>query len=389
MLKSRIASIADLRRAAERRLPKVVFDYIDGGAEGEVTLEENERAFRVVTFRPRSAVRVERCDLGTRVLGSELSMPVSLAPCGFSRLVHPHGDLAAARAAARAGVAFTLSTMSGYRLEDVAGAGASAPQWYQLYPVGGRAVAEKAIARALQAGFTALVVTIDTATSGMRERDIRNGSEALMGGNKLAMLPYLPRFLARPRWLTAYLLDGGPSSFPNIVTPHGGPMLLREARTALQHSAITWSDLSWIREIWPGPIVIKGVLTRDDAMRALDVGAAAIVVSNHGGRQLDGVPATLCALPEVVEAVNNRAEILMDGGVRRGSDVLKAICLGARAVLVGRAYMYGLGVEGEDGVSRALEILRADLKRTMALLGCSSVAELDRSFVDLPAQRAY
>jgi L-lactate dehydrogenase (cytochrome) len=387
LLPPHVVSIADLRRAAERRLPKVVFDYVDGGAEGEITLRENEHEFRAVVFRPRHAVGVDGCELGTSVLGSWLSMPVSLAPCGFSRLVHPRGELAAARAAAKAGVGFTLSTMSGYRLEEVARANPSGHLWYQLYLVGGRAAAEPALERAWLAGFTALVVTIDTATSGMRERDMRNGSEVLMGGRKLAMIPFLPRLLAHPRWLAAYLLDGGPSTFPNIVVPGSGPLSLRAVRAALRHSAVTWKDLSWIRELWPGPIAIKGVLTREDASRALDEGAAAIIVSNHGGRQLDGVPASLRALPEVVEAVDNRADVLMDGGVRRGSDVLKAICLGARAVLIGRAYMYGLGAAGEDGVSRALDILRADLTRTMTLLGCSSIAELDQSFVELPGYR--
>ncbi len=385
MLPPHVVNIADLRRAAERRLPRVVFDYIDGGAEDEVTLQENERAFRTVSFRPRNAVCVDRCELDTNVLGSRVSMPLLLAPCGFSRLVHPRGELAAARAAAKAGVGFTLSTMSGYRLEDVAHANPSGPLWYQLYLLGGRAVAEEVIERARLARFTALVITIDTATSGMRERDVRNGSNVLMSDNKLAMIPFLPRLLAHPRWLTSYLLDGGPSTFPNIVVPGRGPMCLQEARAALRHSAVTWKDLSWIREIWPGPIVVKGVLTRDDAAKALDKGAAAIIVSNHGGRQLDGAPAALRALPEVVETVNGRADVLMDGGIRRGSDVLKAICLGARAVLVGRAYMYGLGAAGEDGVSRALEILRADLTRTMALLGCASIAELNQSFVAPPS----
>jgi isopentenyl diphosphate isomerase/L-lactate dehydrogenase-like FMN-dependent dehydrogenase len=380
---SRVVNVADLRRVAERELPRVVFDYVDGGAEGEVTLRENERAFEDITFRPRQAVGVDRCELGVNVLGSKLSMPLVLAPCGFSRLIHPHGELAAARAAGRAGVGFALSTMSSYRLEDVATANASGPLWYQLYMIGGRAAAENVIERARAARYTALVVTIDTAVPGMRERDIRNGAGALMGRSKLAMIPYLPRLLLRPRWLIAYLLDGGPATFPNIVAPARGPMLLGEVRAALRQCNVTWKDLSWIRQIWPGPIAIKGILTGDDARRALDEGAAAVIVSNHGGRQLDGVPATLRALPEVVAAVSGRAEVLMDGGIRRGSDVLKAICLGASAVLAGRAYMYGLGAAGERGVLRVLDILRADLLRTMTLLGCSSITELNRSFIDL------
>jgi isopentenyl diphosphate isomerase/L-lactate dehydrogenase-like FMN-dependent dehydrogenase len=379
---ARVVNVADVRRAAERRLPRVVFDYVDGGAEGEVTLRENERAFQDVTFRPRYAAGVERCELGVNVLGSRLSMPLFLAPCGFSRLVHPHGELAAARAAGKLGVGFALSTMSSYGLEDVARVHASGPLWYQLYLIGGRAAAENVIERARAARYTALVLTIDTAVAGMRERDVRNGAAALLGRNKLAMIPYLPHLLARPPWLLAYLLDGGPAAFPNILASGKGPMLLCEARAALRQCSVTWKDLSWIREMWSGPIVIKGVLTGDDARRALDEGAAALIVSNHGGRQLDGVRAALRALPEVVEAASGRVQVLMDGGIRRGSDVLKAICLGASAVLVGRAYMYGLGAAGEKGVLRVLDILRDDLLRTMTLLGCSSITELNRSLVD-------
>jgi len=202
----------------------------------------------------------------------------------------------------------------------------------------------------------------------------------------LSKLPYLPQFLAHPAWLVSFLLDGGVHRLPNIVVPGEGPLPLVDVSTALSRVSFTWEDLSWIRPLWPGPIIIKGVLTGDDARRAVDGGAAAVVVSNHGGRQLDSSPATLRVLPEVVAAVNGRAEVLIDGGIRRGADVVKAICLGARAVLVGRAYAYGLGAAGEAGVARALEILRTDLVRTLKLLGCGSVAALDRSYVDVPAR---
>jgi L-lactate dehydrogenase (cytochrome) len=379
-----VVNVEDLRRMAQRRVPRAVFEYVDGGAEGEVTLRENQRAFEEVTLRPRNAVAVSGCELRTKVLGNELSMPVLLAPCGFSRIMHPRGEVAAACAAGKAGTGYVLSTMSGHPLEAVAKASAG-PLWYQLYLVGGRAAGEAAIERARLAGFTALVLTIDTATFGMRERDIRNGAAVLLGKNKLAAIPFLPQLLAHPGWLANFLLDGGMLELPNIVVPGRGPLPLSEAHAGLARSVVTWEDFRWLRQAWRGPIVVKGVMTGDDARRALDEGAAAVVVSNHGGRQLDGVAASLRALPEVVAAVNGRAEVLMDGGIRRGSDIVKAICLGARAVLVGRAYVYGLGAAGEAGVARALEILRADLERALTLLGCASVAELSRSYVDVPA----
>ena len=376
----RVVNIADLRLSARRRLPRVVFDYLDGGAEGEFTLRENCNAFEEVTFRPRHAVAVPKCELRTRVLGCDLSFPVVLAPVGYSRLMHPEGEVAAARAAGMAGTAYTLSTISGHRLEDVKSA-SSGPVFYQLYLMGGRAAAEAAIQRARSAGFSTLVVTIDTVVAGMRERDFRNGMKELLGGNPLAKLPFLPQFLARPGWLASFLLDGGVPRLPNVVIPGQGPLPLIDVGAALSSAAVTWEDLRWIREAWCGPVVIKGVLTADDARRSLDEGASAIVVSNHGGRQLDGVPASLRVLPEIVAAVNGRAEVLMDGGVRRGSDVVKAICLGARAVLIGRAYAYGLAAAGQAGVARALEILRTDVERTLKLLGCASIDALDSSYV--------
>jgi L-lactate dehydrogenase (cytochrome) len=317
------------------------------------------------------------------VVGSDLSFPALLAPVGFSRVMHPDGETGAARAAGAAGTVFILSTLSGHRLEDVRAA-SRGPVWYQLYPLGGRGAAEGALERARAAGFSALVITVDTPVVGMRERDFRNGLNQLLSGSLRERLPFLPQFLARPRWLASFLRDRTSPRFPNIVVPGQGPVELLDVSAALAQAAIAWEDLRWIREVWRGPIVIKGVLTAEDARRAVDEGAEAIVVSNHGGRQLDGVPASLRALPEVVKAVGGRAEVLMDGGVRRGGDILKAICLGARAVLVGRAYAYGLAAAGEAGVTRALEILRNDVERTLKLLGCRSPADLDRSHVNVP-----
>ncbi len=378
-----VVNIEDLRRLARRRLPRVVFDYVDGGAEGEITLRENCHAFEAVTFRPRQAAAVENCDLRARVLGHELSFPAMLAPIGYSRLFHPDGEVGAARAAGAAGTGYILSAISGHKLEDVKTA-STGPVWYQLYLVGGREAAEAGLQRAHRAGFSGLVITIDTAVAGMRERDHRNGMKELLGHSLFAKMPFVPQILTRPGWLASFLLDGGMPKLENIVIPGRGPMPLIDVAAALAQAAVTWKDFEWLRKAWRGPIIVKGVLTGDDARRAVDEGAAAIVVSNHGGRQLDGAPATIRALPEIVAAVNGRAEVLMDGGIRRGSDIVKAICLGARAVLVGRAYAYGLGAAGEAGVARALEILRTDVERTLRLVGCPSIAELNASYVEAP-----
>jgi len=381
---SRVVNVEDFRPIARRRLPKVVFDYLDGGAEGEVTLRENCRAFEEVTFRPRNAIPVGEVKIGTRALGLDLSFPAMLAPVGYSRLMHPGGEVAAASAAGKAGTAYILSTISGHRLEDVKAA-STGPVCYQLYLVGGRGASEAALERARKAGYSALVVTIDTPVAGLRERDYRNGMKELLSGTLFQKIPFAPQILMRPGWLAAYLRDGGVPALPNIVVPGRGPMPLLDVTAALAQSAFVWEDLKWIRRSWPGSIAIKGVLTGEDARRAVDEGANAVIVSNHGGRQLDGVQASLRALPEIVEAVGGRAEVLMDGGVRRGSDVVKALCLGARAVLIGRAYAYALAAFGEAGVSRALSILMEDVSRTMKLLGCRSVAELDLSWVNVPA----
>jgi len=238
---------------------------------------------------------------------------------------------------------------------------------------------------ARKAGFKALFVTIDTPVSGMRERDFRNGIKQLLARNASALFPFLSQFLTHPRWLLSYWADGGLMEFPNIVLP-GGPMGYTDVSVALEQAVVTWSDLHWIRELWGGPIVVKGVLTTEDALRAIDEGAEGIVISSHGGRQLDCVPPTLRLLPEIVKASNGQVDVMLDGGIRRGSDVVKALCLGAKAVLVGRAYAYGLAAAGEAGVNRAIEILRADIVRTLKLLGVGSVTKLNRSYVEIPIE---
>jgi L-lactate dehydrogenase (cytochrome) len=373
-----------LRRLAQRRLPRVVFDYIDGAADAEITLRENSRAFEQVTFRPRNAVANAPCNLHTTVLGTALELPFLLAPVGSCRLFFPRGECAAAREAGRAGTACVLSTLSGCSLEEVKAA-TSAPMWYQLYVIGGREVATATMERARTAGFSALVVTIDTPVAGLRERDLYNGTKELTSGNFWKMLPYLGQLFARPRWLVDFLADGGLMKFPNVVLPGRGPMPYEDVAGALERATVCWEDLSWIKAAWNGPLVVKGVLTAEDARRALDAGADAIVISNHGGRQLDTVSPTLRALPEVVAAAGGQTEVLLDGGIRRGSDVVKAICLGARAVLVGRAFAYGLGAAGAAGVAKAIAILREGVVRTLSLLGCHDVAELDASYVEIPS----
>jgi L-lactate dehydrogenase (cytochrome) len=378
-----VVNISDLRRGAKRRLPRLVFDYLDGGAEDEVTLRENVRVFDDVALRPRSAVIVPQVDLTTTVLGQTLALPFMLAPIGSSRMLWPRAEAAASAAAGRANTLYILSTLSGMRLEEVKAATA-APCWYQVYLCGGRDVAVNAIQCAHAAGYSALVVTIDTPVAGMRERDAYNGTKQLLSGRPLRMLPYLPQLLARPGWLTAFVRDGGLMSFPNVRLPDG-PMKYADVGAALESAAVCWDDLRWIRDIWPGPVVVKGVYTADDARRAVDQGAAGVIVSNHGGRQLDGVAPTLRVLPEIVAAVGAHTEVYFDGGIRRGSHIVRALALGARAVLVGRGYAYGLAAAGGAGVDRSIQILRADLVRTLKLLGCGSVQELTRDYVSVPA----
>lgn len=378
-----ILNIADLRRLAKRRMPPVVFDYIDGGAEDEITMRENERVYDDVVLRPRGAVKHVDVDLSTTVLGTRLALPFALAPVGSTRLFWPHGEELAAKAAHAASTAYSLSTLSGTSVDDVRAA-SSGPLWYQLYLMGGHDVARKAIARARAAGASALLVTTDTAVAGMRERDLRNGIKALLGPMSIGKIRNGFQFLVKPAWFLGFLMDGGLMKFPNVVL-EDGPMGYVDVGPALENAAVTWDDFRWIREAWgAGPIVAKGVHTGEDALRAIDAGADAVVVSNHGGRQLDGVAGTLRMLPEVVAAVDGRAEVLLDGGIRRGSDVVKALCLGANAVLIGRAYAYGVGAGGEAGVTRAIEILRAEIVRTMKLLGCASIGELGPEFVDVP-----
>jgi L-lactate dehydrogenase (cytochrome) len=361
-----------------------VFDYIDGGADDEVTLRGNRQAWDEIFFRPRNAVSTSRPDTRTTILGSDVSLPFILAPLGSSRMFHPAGERAAAKAAGEADIPYTLSTFSGYTFAELASV-SKAPLWYQLYLAGGRDVVEATLVRAWQSGFKALAVTIDTNGPGMRERDFRNGAPQLMGKNLFSMLPFTSQVIVRPKWAAGFLMDRSKAMhYANVLIPGKGPLPAVDVQSSLRDSVVTWADLTWIREAWPGHILVKGVITGEDALRALDAGVSGLIVSNHGGRQLDTCLPTARALPEVLAAVNGRAEVFVDGGIRRGAHIVKALCMGAKAVLIGRAYGYGLAAAGRAGVARAIAILKADIERTLILLGCPSVTKLDSGYVKIP-----
>ncbi|MEV5412171.1 alpha-hydroxy acid oxidase [Thermopolyspora sp. NPDC052614] len=373
-----VLNYADARRRAWKVLPRLLFDYIDGGADDELTMRDNVERFGELRLRPRTGEWVPVPELSTEVLGTALSMPVLTAPCGGMRLVHPDGDLAIARAAARAGVAPVVPSGGGYSLEEVA-ASAEGPRWFQLYKFSNRAGMEGLVERARDAGYHALVMTIDTNIAGNRERDFRNGFGYDLRINVRNALRLGPQMARRPGWAFRFWRDGMPFELPNTAPfgSDGRAMSLTEmARSGAESFSPTWHDVALVRKVWNGALVVKGVLAGDDARQAVDLGADAVVVSNHGGRQLDGVPAAIDALPEVVAAVGGAAEILLDGGVRRGGDVVKALALGAKAVLLGRPIVWGLAVAGEAGAVHMLELLRAQIIRTMCLMGCPSVTRL-------------
>lgn len=375
---SRIRTADEARERARRRVPVTVFDYVDGGAGSESTMRANVDALERVTIVPRLGVTRGEVAPGltTTVLGAAVSMPVLLSPVGFTRMMHPKGDLAAAAAAGAAGTVHTLSTFSGHPLEEVAAA-ATGSLWFQLYFLGGRAGAEALVVRAREAGYEALVVTLDTQAVGMRERDARHGVEVPLRINFENVVRFAPEAVVRPGWLANFARAGF-----HIDMAHAEPTSRRvraggEAATYWGAAPPLWEDFDWIRELWPRPIVVKGVLSADDARHALDVGAAAVIVSNHGGRQLDGAPPTISVLPEVAAAVGDQVEVYVDGGFRRGADVVRALALGARAVMIGRPWAYGLCAAGEPGIAKVLALLRDDIDRVLRLIGCPSVGDVD------------
>jgi isopentenyl diphosphate isomerase/L-lactate dehydrogenase-like FMN-dependent dehydrogenase len=376
-------SVDGAQLAAKKRLPKSVYEYVEGGTEGRLTVAANRNSFNEIEFLPRAGIVSDKVDLRTTILGCDLSMPVIVAPAGFIRLAHRDGELGAARAAGTVGTAIGISTLSSYPIEEIRSA-TSGPVFYQLYFAGGRQGAEIAIERAKDAGCEALIVTVDLAASAGRERSFKGGGIPTKIDLKNALL-YAPEMVFRPSWLADFLRDGLSLDVPNVQVQKGGPPLsVAEASVSMRGSAPTWEDMGWIRNMWPGPIMVKGILSADDARKARDSGADAVGVSNHGGNALDSVPPALKVLPTVVDAVGSEVQVLMDGGIRRGSDVVKAMALGADAVLIGRSYIWGLAAGGEDGVAQVLRIMQDGIQRTLALLGCSTLEGLDRYFCRFP-----
>jgi L-lactate dehydrogenase (cytochrome) len=378
---ARAASVADLRAIARRRLPGGVFDYIDGGAEDERTMAANSAAFAGVTFRPRVLRDVGDVDPSTTLLGRPLPLPLVLAPTGFTRIADPDGELAVARAAARAGLPYTLSTLSTRSIEEVAEASAG-PKWFQVYVWRDRGLVKEMIGRAAMARYEALVLTVDTAVLGRRERDVRRGFSL----PPKVGLGTLVDGAVHPGW-TWRFLRSEPIRFANVSESVGAgdgttAVTLSDYVNTQFDPGLSWRDVEWMRSVWHGPLVVKGIQTVGDARLAAEAGVEAIALSNHGGRQLDSAPATLDLVAPVADAVGDRLEIICDGGVRRGSDIVKAVALGARACMAGRAYLYGLGAAGERGVDHVLGLLDADVRRTMALVGARTVAELGRELVD-------
>jgi isopentenyl diphosphate isomerase/L-lactate dehydrogenase-like FMN-dependent dehydrogenase len=361
--RDRFKTVREAELMSNRRLPRILFDAIIGGSGQSLTLRENTRAFDDVLLRPRSAMTYPKYELATKVLATEVSLPVLIAPTSMSRLIHPQGELAIARGAAASGTVCIIGWAASRTIEEIAGA-TTGPLWQTVAWRMGREGAEAIMDRASRAGYKALVVTIDLQTT---------TPPKIPRVNLTSMVQFAPQVVVRPRWLLNFIRDGMDTS--KAVLPRPG--------VPTRWISPTWDDLAWIREQWRGGLVIKGVLSGEDARRAVHIGADAIVVSNHGGKGVDGVPATLRLLPEVVSAVGDQAEILMDGGIRRGSDVIKALALGAKAVLIGRPYLFGLAVGGAAGVHQVFEIFRAEMEETLINLGCSSVQDLDSSYLRL------
>jgi isopentenyl diphosphate isomerase/L-lactate dehydrogenase-like FMN-dependent dehydrogenase len=371
-------NVEDLRSLARRRIPPPVFDYVDGAASDELTANRNQADLRQIALRPHALAGVASPDLSTEVLGHHLSVPLLGAPTGLTGLVHHAGEGAIARAVHAAGGLYVLSSAASRTLEEVAQT-SPGPRWFQLYVGSDRGVVAELLERARAAGYTALVVTVDVAQTGPRERDRRNGftvpprvsMRTLAGG--LRRPRWTVDFLRRPRMLSEGLMSS--------VAAEGEAASLAELIGRQFDPRLCWDDIAWLRERWSGPLLLKGILRGEDARRAADLGATGVIVSNHGGRQLDRVPSSIRALPEVVDAVGAEIEVLMDGGIRRGADIIAALALGARACLVGRALVYGLAAGGEAGAHRAMTMLVDELRVAMTLLGCESIRALDGAWV--------
>jgi L-lactate dehydrogenase (cytochrome) len=375
---SMIHTIEDLRVLAEKRVPRMFYDYADAGSWTESTYRANSEDFQKIKFRQRVAVNLENRSLKSTMIGEEVAMPVALAPTGFTGMQHADGEILAARAAEKFAVPFTLSTMSICSIEDVA-AHTSKPFWFQLYVMRDRDFIHRLIERARAARCSALVLTLDLQVLGQRHKDLRNG---LSAPPKLTLRNML-NLATKPRWCFG-MLGTRRRQFGNIVghAKNVSDLSSLSAWTSQQFDpALSWSDVEWIKERWGGKLIIKGIMDEEDARLAADSGADALIVSNHGGRQLDGAPSSIAALPGIVEAVGKRIEVHMDGGIRSGQDVLRALALGARGVYIGRPFLYGLGAMGEAGVTRCLEIIRNELDLTMAFCGKRDVRDVDRGIL--------
>lgn len=371
-----ITNIEDLRLLAKRRVPRMFYDYADSGSWSESTYRANEEDFKSILFRQRVAVNIDNRSTEVTMLGEKVTMPVAIAPTGMTGMQHADGEILAARAAQKFGIPFTLSTMSICSLEDIA-KHAPGPFWFQLYVLRDRVFVERLIDRARAAGCSALMLTLDLQVLGQRHKDIRNGLSA----PPKPTLRNLMNLATKPRWCAAML--GTPRRhFGNIFGHVEGvkDMTSLGSWTAQQFDpTLSWADIEWIKKRWGGKIILKGVLDAEDARHSVNAGADAIIVSNHGGRQLDGAPSSIRALPAIVDAVGRETEVWMDGGIRSGQDVLKAWALGAKGCLIGRAFLYGLGAMGEAGVTKSLEIIRNELDLSMAFCGHRSLATVDKN----------
>ena len=384
---TQLLNVEDYRRRARQVLPRLVFDYVDGGAEDERCLRRNRDALEALPLVPECLRDTSAMDIGIELFGRRWNAPFAVAPIGLAGLVRPGADALLAAAAQAARVPFILSTASNTRIEDVRAAAPDATLWMQLYVMGERAIAERIVRRARAAGFEALVLTVDVPVSGLRERDLRHGFRVPM-----RLTPGTVFDMARhPAWLLRLARSGMPQ-FANLLPEEDGAAVSAQTQAALlsrtMDRTLTWDSLGWLRKLWDGPLLVKGLLGAEDAKRAVRHGADGIVVSNHGGRQLDAAPASIAALPRIVDAVDGRIPVLMDGGIRRGSDVVKALALGARAALVGRAPVYGLACDGEQGVLSVLQLLAQETERTMTLLGATHVHELGGRHVERPEFRS-
>ena len=377
---AKAASVTDLRRMAKRRLPAGVFDYIDGAAEDERTLRANVATYADASFRPRVMRGLGEITTATSLLGKPLAFPLVLAPTGFTRIADPQGELAVARAAQRAGLPYTLSTLGTRSIEDVRSV-SNGRLWFQVYAWRDRGLVKEMVDRAAACNYEALVLTVDTAVFGRRERDVRRG---------FSLPPAIgPKTIVdgalHPGWTLRFLANE-PIRFANVVGKSVGdgasPVTLSDYVNEQMEPGLSWDDVEWLRSVWNGPVLVKGIQTVEDARISAEVGVEAVILSNHGGRQLDGAPAIFPLIAPVADAVGDRVEIVADGGIRRGSDIVKAIAAGATAAMAGRAYLYGLGAAGEAGVDRVLEWFASDVYRTMALLGVADVASLTGAYLE-------